>query len=163
MTPEQFCYWLQGFCELNHGRMPDAPQWLSITEHLATVFNKVTPKVKKEDISLIEILRKATEEAEEITAIPPLFRSFEERGKDRDEPVKTIKFRRADLDEMLQRNLGAENRGKVANPQKQEMPETLNDLIKGNERPVRSQFISPFAPQPPFIYPRAGSVGREGY
>jgi hypothetical protein len=45
MTEQQFAYWLQGFAEL----CPDAPtaeQWQSIREHLATVFNKVTPPVK---------------------------------------------------------------------------------------------------------------------
>ena len=45
MTPEQFCYWLNGFGELS----PDVPtpeQWQSIKEHLATVFNKVTPRVQ---------------------------------------------------------------------------------------------------------------------
>lgn len=44
MTPEQFAYWLQGFCELTEG-MPSEAQWQSIKEHLATVFNKVTPPV----------------------------------------------------------------------------------------------------------------------
>lgn len=42
MTPEQFCYWLNGFGELS----PDAPtaeQWKAIKEHLALVFTKVTP------------------------------------------------------------------------------------------------------------------------
>jgi hypothetical protein len=42
MTPEQFCYWLQGFGEL--GTEPPTPeQWQSIKEHLATAFRKVTP------------------------------------------------------------------------------------------------------------------------
>ena len=44
MTEQQFAYWLQGFAELNAGP-PTAEQWQSIREHLATVFNKVTPKV----------------------------------------------------------------------------------------------------------------------
>jgi len=42
MTPEQFCYWLQGRAEL----VPNPPteaEWKSIKEHLATVFTKVTP------------------------------------------------------------------------------------------------------------------------
>lgn len=45
VTPEQFCYWLQGFAELreNGGNSPTAEQWKLIREHLATVFNKVTP------------------------------------------------------------------------------------------------------------------------
>ena len=45
MTPEQFCYWLQGCAELQ----PDVPlsdaEWKSVREHLATVFKKVTPQV----------------------------------------------------------------------------------------------------------------------
>lgn len=45
MTPELFTVWLQGFVELNGGAMPSKEQWKSITEHLATVFNKVTPPV----------------------------------------------------------------------------------------------------------------------
>ena len=44
MTEQQFCYWLQGFIELNQ-QPPTAEQWKSIQEHLATVFNKVTPPV----------------------------------------------------------------------------------------------------------------------
>lgn len=44
MTSEQFTYWLQGFAELNEAP-PSAEQWQSIREHLATVFNKVTPPV----------------------------------------------------------------------------------------------------------------------
>jgi len=45
MTPEQFCYWLQGFAELNEAR-PSQEQWNSINEHLKTVFTKVTPETK---------------------------------------------------------------------------------------------------------------------
>jgi hypothetical protein len=43
MDPLQFCYWLQGFAELNIGTPPNDMQWKSIRDHLATVFNKVTP------------------------------------------------------------------------------------------------------------------------
>lgn len=42
MTAEQFAYWLQGFAELN-AQPPTAEQWQSIRDHLALVFNKVTP------------------------------------------------------------------------------------------------------------------------
>ena len=45
MSPEQFAYWLQGFVELNKGAPPTPEQWKSITEHLGTVFTKVTPPV----------------------------------------------------------------------------------------------------------------------
>ena len=42
MTPEQFCYWLQGFAELN-GEQPTQEQWKAIRDHLQTVYHKVTP------------------------------------------------------------------------------------------------------------------------
>lgn len=47
MTPEAFAYWLQGFAELNPSLEQPTPEpWRSITEHLKTVFVKVTPEVK---------------------------------------------------------------------------------------------------------------------
>lgn len=42
MTAEQFAYWLQGYAELNDAP-PTAEQWQAIRDHLALVFNKVTP------------------------------------------------------------------------------------------------------------------------
>ncbi len=45
MTSEQFAYWMQGFVELTAAQQPTAEQWQSITEHLKTVFVKVTPPV----------------------------------------------------------------------------------------------------------------------
>lgn len=45
MTPQDFVYWLNGFVELNKGKMPDEDQWKSIQEHLKLVFTKVTPPV----------------------------------------------------------------------------------------------------------------------
>lgn len=47
MTPEQFVYWLQGFAELTQGAHPTPEQWKSITEHLQTVFVKVTEPLYK--------------------------------------------------------------------------------------------------------------------
>lgn len=47
MTSEQFAYWLNGFAELNPTmEQPTTEQWKSITEHLKTVFVKVTPPVE---------------------------------------------------------------------------------------------------------------------
>ena len=46
MTPENFTYWLQGFVELN-GDCPNEFQWQEIKNHLALVFNKVTPVNRK--------------------------------------------------------------------------------------------------------------------
>ena len=47
MTPENFCYWLQGWFELNETidhREGATPETLKmIQDHLALVFNKVTP------------------------------------------------------------------------------------------------------------------------
>lgn len=45
MSPENFTYWLNGFVELNGGKIPTEEQWKSIVEHLSTVFHKVTPEV----------------------------------------------------------------------------------------------------------------------
>ena len=42
MTPENFCYWLQGRAELQPDNPPDAEEWAQIVEHLALVFTKVT-------------------------------------------------------------------------------------------------------------------------
>lgn len=51
MTPDQFCYWLQGFFELKRtidhrdGATPETMKM--IEDHLQTVFNKVTPPFEK--------------------------------------------------------------------------------------------------------------------
>ncbi len=42
MTAEQFAYWLQGYSEIA-SEAPTAEQWQVIQDHLATVFDKVTP------------------------------------------------------------------------------------------------------------------------
>ena len=42
MTPEQFCYWLQGRAELMPDTPPNEAEWKMIAEHLATVFTKKT-------------------------------------------------------------------------------------------------------------------------
>ena len=59
MSPEAFCYWLNGYCELD-GAHPTPEQWKSIQEHLKLVFNKVTPEVNKEPKPL------STEDVKEI-------------------------------------------------------------------------------------------------
>ena len=41
MTNEQFCYWLQGFAELNK-EPPTNEQWDDIRAHLNSVFVNVT-------------------------------------------------------------------------------------------------------------------------
>lgn len=46
MKAESFAYWLQGFAELTPGQTPSPEQWQMIVEHLAEVFDKVTPPMK---------------------------------------------------------------------------------------------------------------------
>lgn len=59
MTPENFCYWLQGFIELNGNKSPTSEQWALIIEHINLVFNKVTPELKEDKrIDLSELLKK---------------------------------------------------------------------------------------------------------
>lgn len=46
MTPEQFCYWLQGWIEIqgvDARYAPDQFQWHTIKDHLKLVFEKITP------------------------------------------------------------------------------------------------------------------------
>lgn len=44
MTPENFCYWLQGYFEiLNDVKTLNTEQCKIIQDHLKLVFNKVTP------------------------------------------------------------------------------------------------------------------------
>ncbi len=43
MTPEQFCYWLQGRAEMQPNTPPSEAEWAMVRDHLATVFHKVTP------------------------------------------------------------------------------------------------------------------------
>lgn len=51
MTPENFTYWLQGFFELKEeGEGITLKQALIIQDHLALVFDKVTPDRTEEDI-----------------------------------------------------------------------------------------------------------------
>jgi hypothetical protein len=49
MEAQQFCYWLQGFAELNNGEPPNDKQWQAIRHHLALVFEKKTPTVTYRD------------------------------------------------------------------------------------------------------------------
>lgn len=47
MTAEQFTYWLQGFMETADPKTIDEKQTQIIKDHLALVFNKVTPDYAK--------------------------------------------------------------------------------------------------------------------
>ena len=41
MSPENFCYWLQGFNEITDGQVPSQEQWEVIRRHLLLVFTQV--------------------------------------------------------------------------------------------------------------------------
>jgi len=41
MSPENFCYWLQGFNEITDGQAPSQEQWEVIRKHLLLVFTQV--------------------------------------------------------------------------------------------------------------------------
>lgn len=44
MTPEQFCYWIQGLLECKTGDEPlSLKETQAVRDHLAIVFTKVTP------------------------------------------------------------------------------------------------------------------------
>lgn len=47
MNSEQFCYWLQGFFEMTDSKNLSEAQVKMIKEHLALVFQKVTPPLQK--------------------------------------------------------------------------------------------------------------------
>lgn len=61
MTPEQFCYWLNGFGELTTER-PTAEQWKAIKEHLGTVFKKVTPTAPGDQLNDLQKLIRSNRE-----------------------------------------------------------------------------------------------------
>ena len=53
MTPEQFCYWLQGFLEVTNANQIGECETTQIRNHLATVFKKVTPEVKPTEVKTL--------------------------------------------------------------------------------------------------------------
>lgn len=54
MTPEQFCYWIQGYSEIRDGEAypPSHEEWAIIQDHLQTVFKKETPAYNINEIVL---------------------------------------------------------------------------------------------------------------
>lgn len=56
MTPKEFCYWLQGYTELNPNSTPDDSQWKMIQEHLKLVFTKVTPELGEDTIDKQDLM-----------------------------------------------------------------------------------------------------------
>lgn len=47
LSPESFCYWLQGFMEMQNPEELDSKQTQIIKDHLNEVFDKVTPDRKR--------------------------------------------------------------------------------------------------------------------
>lgn len=62
MTPEQFCYWLQGFAEI-HQDQPNGQEWLIIMDHLAQIFRKETPERKKSMFDLAKEFEESQDKA----------------------------------------------------------------------------------------------------
>lgn len=58
MTPEQFCYWLQGYVEIYNDNVVASPtytEWKVIKDHLALVFEKKTPDYSKQSLPPIHL------------------------------------------------------------------------------------------------------------
>jgi len=43
MNTRDFCYWMQGYCELTVGKQPSNAQWAMIIEHM-DLTNEVLPE-----------------------------------------------------------------------------------------------------------------------
>ena len=54
MTEREFCHWLQGFSEVTN-KVPTAEEWKIIQDHLALVFNKVTPNYSLDNVTTTEV------------------------------------------------------------------------------------------------------------
>jgi len=81
MTPENFCYWLQGYLEIaTAGDVEDdlTPEQVQcIKDHLALVFQKVTPSrdgKKKKKAKKISDLQVLAEDSEVIAVVPAINR-----------------------------------------------------------------------------------------
>lgn len=85
MTPENFCYWLQGYFEMDESskgpnsfpKLTDA-QILTIKDHLQLVFKKVTPAKVSFSKGALEDLQKnyeqwASRSANKFTTTPQTF------------------------------------------------------------------------------------------
>lgn len=59
MTSDQFCFWAQGFFELTDAKSLDEKQTQILKDHLALVFNKVTPNYYGQDYGGIKLLNDA--------------------------------------------------------------------------------------------------------
>lgn len=71
MTPEQFCYWLQGFaeitqCDKNFVNGPQPHEWKIIVDHLNLVFRKETPSYTMPALTSKEIQKKMEDVGKQI-------------------------------------------------------------------------------------------------
>jgi hypothetical protein len=89
LTPDQFCYWFQGFAEL-HGGVPTPEQWEIIKQHLELVFKPVANRPHADGVKprgLIEqeekVIRDIVAEAERMKKSPP-FGLLPERSRNRE-------------------------------------------------------------------------------
>lgn len=63
MTPEQFCYWLQGYAEItNSYQGPNPQQWQIINDHLKEVFKKVTPNYTMPSQTTQDLMKEVNEQ-----------------------------------------------------------------------------------------------------
>ena len=54
MTPEQFCYWLQGRVEILPEQSMTPEEIVIVKDHLDLVFNKLTPMYKPGEVVLTD-------------------------------------------------------------------------------------------------------------
>ena len=62
MTTENFTYWLQGYFEISESKILSSKQTQIIKDHLALVFDKVTPDRKEKnsiEVDAVEELKKS--------------------------------------------------------------------------------------------------------
>ena len=77
MTTEQFAIWLQGFFELSEEKKLSEKQVIIIKDHLALVFEKITPDrdSKRVKINMNTILEKK-QEPEGLSVKPDIHKGF---------------------------------------------------------------------------------------
>lgn len=68
LKPEQFVFWLQGFCEI-HGGTPNEDQWRIIKHHLELCFKKVTPNYYPQQTQTLPALDWSSPQTQAATGI----------------------------------------------------------------------------------------------
>jgi hypothetical protein len=73
MTPEQFCYWLQGIAECGNTFVQPTPrQWSIIKDHLQLVFKKETPSYLPTEKELIKKMEESVLQMRDGIYSPPI-------------------------------------------------------------------------------------------